>query len=228
MVGVNQDDVLIGGFIVVGPQSQELVVRAIGPSLQNVGVPNPLQNPYLAIYNSNGDVFRSNDNFGTDPAADSVRDEGLAPKNFQESAIYFEAAPGNYTAIVSSVNHLPGIGLIEVYGVNCPAPTRQCHPGQGPRRRRVEPGHVEACPSGGACFRSSRLVEPKLGAQRKRVPLFFPVFTRCPDMQQPSSDIPSSVHNPTRLRLTVVPARDFSATTRYFSRSSNSLRSDRT
>jgi hypothetical protein len=118
MVGVNQDDVLIGGFIVVGPQSQELVVRAIGPSLQNVGVPNPLQNPYLAIYNSNGDVFRSNDNFGTDPAADSVRDEGLAPKNFQESAIYFEAAPGNYTAIVSSVNHLPGIGLIEVYGVN--------------------------------------------------------------------------------------------------------------
>lgn len=117
LVGVG-DNVLIGGFIVVGPQSEQLVIRGIGPSLANQGVPNALGNPYLAIYNSNGDLFRSNDNYGDTVSVDTIRDLGLAPTNFQESAVYFEAAPGNYTAILSPLNFVPGVGLVEVYGVN--------------------------------------------------------------------------------------------------------------
>ena len=37
------DQVLIGGFIVTGTQSKEVIVRAIGPSLPVAGV---LSNPY--------------------------------------------------------------------------------------------------------------------------------------------------------------------------------------
>jgi hypothetical protein len=117
LVGID-DNVLIGGFIVIGPQSEQLVIRGIGPSLTNQGVPDALGNPYLEIYNSNGDLFRSNDNFGNTASVDTIRDLGLAPGNFQESAVYFEAAPGNYTAILRPVNFVPGVGLVEIYGVN--------------------------------------------------------------------------------------------------------------
>ena len=112
------DNVLIGGFIVVGPQSEQLVIRGIGPSLANQGVTGALSNPILDLYNSNGDLFRSNDNFGTSVNADTIRDLGLSPGNFEESAIYFEAAPGNYTAILRPLNFVPGVGLVEVYGIN--------------------------------------------------------------------------------------------------------------
>jgi hypothetical protein len=95
------DDVLIGGFTVVGPQSEQLLVRGIGPSLANSGVLDPLAKPFLAIYNSNGDVFRSSD--------DSTA---------IEPSITFESAPGSFTAILSSINYLPGVGLIAIYAEN--------------------------------------------------------------------------------------------------------------
>jgi hypothetical protein len=117
LVGIN-DDVLIGGFIVVGPQSEQLVIRGIGPSLVDKGVPDALANPYLEIYNSNGDLFRSNDNYGNTVSVDTIQNLGLAPTSYLESAVYFEAAPGNYTAILRPLNSVPGVGLVEIYGVN--------------------------------------------------------------------------------------------------------------
>src|SRR5690348_13412310 len=41
------DDVLIGGFIVTGSVPKKVVLRAIGPSLSDFGVSNPLADPIL-------------------------------------------------------------------------------------------------------------------------------------------------------------------------------------
>ena len=48
------DNVMIGGFIITGNGSQRVLVRAIGPSLANAGVSNPLSDPTLTLYNSQG------------------------------------------------------------------------------------------------------------------------------------------------------------------------------
>src|SRR5207248_9715554 len=43
-------DVLIGGFIISG-QPQQVLIRALGPTLTQFGVPNVLANPQLTLYN---------------------------------------------------------------------------------------------------------------------------------------------------------------------------------
>ena len=61
------DDVMIGGFIINGPQSQKNVIRALGPSLTAQGVNGALVNPVLDLYNSNGDLLIENDDYYTRP-----------------------------------------------------------------------------------------------------------------------------------------------------------------
>ena len=48
------NDVMIGGVIVVGPDPQKVIVRAIGPSLGSAGVAGALQDPTLELHDSNG------------------------------------------------------------------------------------------------------------------------------------------------------------------------------
>lgn len=112
------DDVLIGGFILQAPQSEPIVVRALGPSLAQSGVTGTLINPMLDVYNENGGLILSNDNYPNATNVNAIGDLGLYPPSTIESAVYLEAAPGNYTAIVSGVGGLTGVGLVEIYGIN--------------------------------------------------------------------------------------------------------------
>ncbi len=109
------DNVLIGGFIVGGDQSANLVVRAIGPSLA-AAVPKPLADPQLDLYDSQGTRIDSNDNWRDTQEAE-IEATGLAPTNSRESAISTTLAPGAYTAIVSGVGGSSGTGLVEAYNV---------------------------------------------------------------------------------------------------------------
>lgn len=112
-------DVLIGGFIVTGPQAVRVVVRAIGPSL-SAYLPDYLRDPTLELRNSNGDLLQANNNWGDSGAstARSLQDLNLEPKNASESAILAELAPGNFTAIVRDANNSTGVGLVEIYDVS--------------------------------------------------------------------------------------------------------------
>jgi hypothetical protein len=115
-VGTN-DDALIGGFIVNGPQSQINVIRALGPSLAASGVAGALTNPILDLYNSNGELLQSNDDFNSNRDAGVISGYGLGPANGFESALLFQSAPGAFTAIVRGLNGVAGVGLIEIYAV---------------------------------------------------------------------------------------------------------------
>ena len=112
------DDVMIGGFIINGPQSQKNVIRALGPSLTEQGVSGALVNPVLDLYNGNGDLLIENDDYYTGRVYSVIGGYGLLPGSLYEPAIYFEGAPGSFTAIVSGVAGTAGVGLIEIYAVD--------------------------------------------------------------------------------------------------------------
>jgi hypothetical protein len=112
------DNVLIGGFIVSGTGPKTMVLRALGPSLSDFGVPNVLSDPVLRVYDSSGALVAANDNWQDDPIASMVEANGLAPANPLESAVARGLAPGAYTVIVSGSGATPGIGLVEVYDIS--------------------------------------------------------------------------------------------------------------
>jgi hypothetical protein len=117
------DNVMIGGFIIEGAYSKEVVIRAIGPGLSRYHVPNPLANPRLELHDATGALIASNDDWqhtiiGGVIVADQVdyiRETGYAPTDSRESVIIATLLPGNYTAIVRGVNDTTGVGLVEVY-----------------------------------------------------------------------------------------------------------------
>ena len=106
--------VLIGGFILGnGDWTAPIVVRALGPSLARFGITAPLADPTLQLFDRNGALIASNDNW-RDTDADEVWQSHLIPPDSRESAIVMRLAPGNYTAIVSGKNGSTGIALVEV------------------------------------------------------------------------------------------------------------------
>jgi DNA-binding beta-propeller fold protein YncE len=109
--------VLIAGFIITGPDSQDIVMRGIGPSLEVGGEPIPtrLANPMLELFDSSGAPIASNDDWQSDPQSSVLISLGIAPTDPQEAALFRTLAPGAYTVIVSGVNDTTGIGLAEVY-----------------------------------------------------------------------------------------------------------------
>jgi PKD domain/Fibronectin type III domain len=113
------DNILIGGFF-AGPQTAAVtgvVFRAIGPSLSNFGVPQPMQDPTIEIHNGNGNMIASNDDWQTNQKAE-IQATGLAPSDSRESAILMRNFdPGPYTAIVRGKNNTTGVGLVEIYDV---------------------------------------------------------------------------------------------------------------
>jgi hypothetical protein len=117
-VDVN-DNVMIGGFI-AGPADRgntRVIVRALGPSLSNSGVPNTLQNPTLELLDANGGPIASNDDWQNGSGSSDVAAAGLAPGDTRESAIFTTIPPGQYTAIVRGVGGTTGVGLVEVYNL---------------------------------------------------------------------------------------------------------------
>jgi hypothetical protein len=114
------ENVMIGGFVLGGTSINpaKVVVRALGPSLQQAGIASPLGNPTLQLFDNNGQIVASNDNWADVPSqAAELQTLNLAPNNPAESAIVATLPPGLYTAVVAGSGAETGIGLIEVYGV---------------------------------------------------------------------------------------------------------------
>jgi len=108
------DNVMIAGVIVLGSDSQKVIVRALGPS---IALPAHLLDPTLELHDSNGALITSNDNWRTDQAAEIIA-TGLPPPNDAESALIRSLPPAPYTAIVRGANGTTGIALVEVYALN--------------------------------------------------------------------------------------------------------------
>ena len=111
-VGIGEN-VLIGGFIVVGTDPKKVIIRAIGPSLP---LAEALADPILELHKPDATVV-TNDNW-RDTQEQEIIDTTIPPTDDLESAIVATLAPGPYTAIVSGKNNGTGIGLVEVYDLD--------------------------------------------------------------------------------------------------------------
>ncbi len=109
------DNVLFAGMIVVGQPAQNVIIRALGPS---VPVPGNLADPTLELHDSNGALLEANDNWKDSPNKQAIVDSTTPPTNDLESAIVRTLTPANYTAIVRGVNNSTGIAVVEVYALN--------------------------------------------------------------------------------------------------------------
>jgi len=110
------NNVMIAG-VIVQFHNKGILVRALGPTLANFGVANPLPDPVLEIHDGNGAIIASNDDW-KETQQSIIAATGLAPPNDRESAIAGTIAPGNYTAIVRGFNNAIGVALVEVYALD--------------------------------------------------------------------------------------------------------------
>jgi hypothetical protein len=94
-----------------------VIVRAIGPSLADANVANPLLDPTLELHDSNGTLLAANDNWKSDQQTE-IEATGIPPTDDAESAIVMPLAPGAYTAIEAGKNGTSGVGLVEVYNLH--------------------------------------------------------------------------------------------------------------
>ncbi len=111
------DNVGIGGFIITGTAPKHVLIRAIGPSLIQFGVPNVLADPVLELHGSGAFVTVINNNWRDTQEAEILA-TGIPPTNNLESAIDATLAPGAYTAIVRGNGNTSGVALVEVYDLN--------------------------------------------------------------------------------------------------------------
>lgn len=109
----------IGGFIINGTARKNVLIRALGPSIQSNGTPLPgtLADPVLELHSSSGPVIRSNDNW-RDFLPAEILNTGLAPGNEKESAINAALLPGAYTAVLRGKNGGTGVALLEIYDLD--------------------------------------------------------------------------------------------------------------
>jgi len=111
------DDTGIGGFILTGTTSTNLLFRGIGPSLGGAGVPNALPNPTLDLRDGNGTQLLANDNW-RDTQEAAIIATGIPPTNDLESAIVANLNPGSYTVVLRGSGTPTGVGLIEIYNLD--------------------------------------------------------------------------------------------------------------
>jgi hypothetical protein len=109
------DNVGIGGFIITGSAPKHVRVRAIGSTLAQFGVPNPLADPVLELHGPPGFTTIINDNCED---GSPIPPPGICTPGSGNSGIEATLAPGAYTAIVKGKNNTSGVALVEVYDLD--------------------------------------------------------------------------------------------------------------
>ncbi len=99
-----------------------LLIRALGPSLANQGITEPvLADPVVTLFPSKrwrSSPDRANHDWQTNANAAVIRATGIPPQNSKEAALVAYLEPGAYTAVVPGADNGIGVALVEVYGIS--------------------------------------------------------------------------------------------------------------
>ncbi len=132
------ENALIGGFILGnGNDTKKVIVRALGPSLASQGVAAPLADPSLQLFDAQGRLVASNNDWMTGGQAQEIIDSKIPPADPRESAIVASLSSGGYTAVVTGDDKPSHIALVEVYDLD---PAHQPQLVNISTRGRVETG----------------------------------------------------------------------------------------
>ena len=118
MVGTG-DAIVLNAFIITGPGPKQVIVRGLGPSLTQFGVPGVLADPALDLRSSDGTLILTNDNWRDDPAQEAlILASGIPPTNDLEAAIVATLNPGSYTVVLRGVNNGTGRGVSDLHDLS--------------------------------------------------------------------------------------------------------------
>jgi len=113
------ENVLIGGFVLVGSQPRTVLVRGIGPDLADRGVDKPISDPSLRLFNGS-ELIAENEDWGdvsnlSELVAFASR-AGASPlqERSLDAGLLMELDPGLYTVFLESKGE-EGVGLFEVF-----------------------------------------------------------------------------------------------------------------
>jgi endoglucanase len=112
---------LIAGFVVSRGGAKSMLLRGIGPSLTVYNVSNPLVDPSLVLYNSQGTSFGTNDDWGGPTALSTTFSTVGAfslSASSKDAALLSSLSAGGYTLQVTTSNSTSGAALAEVYDAN--------------------------------------------------------------------------------------------------------------
>jgi len=118
-------NVMIAGFVVGGTTAKQLLVRAVGPTLESFGLSSAIAATALQVY-SGSTLVASNTGWSSTPVntlavqnANTQVGAFALPLGSGDSALVGSFAPGAYTATVSPAGSaIPGIGLVEIYDMD--------------------------------------------------------------------------------------------------------------
>ena len=105
-------------------RSANILIRGIGPSLGTYGVTNPLADPTLLIFDGDGNLLKTSNDWGESDMSglisQAVSQVGAfaLDESSLDAAVIMEVQPGAYTATISSADETVGIVLIEIYLVD--------------------------------------------------------------------------------------------------------------
>lgn len=111
------ENIMIAGFFVVGSGQCRLLIRAVGPGLDQFDVPGTLADPKLDVF-SGSSVILTNDNWDSNavPVATQAS-AGAFPlrAGSRDAAVIVSLSRGAYTVHVSGVGNTTGVALVEIY-----------------------------------------------------------------------------------------------------------------
>jgi hypothetical protein len=116
------ENVLIPGFVVSGPGTVKLLIRAAGPALAGFGLSGVLTDPQITLY-SGANAIGSNDNWSSATNATEVAAAAASAGAFafatgsKDAALLVTLGAGSYSATVSGVGNTTGTALVEIYVV---------------------------------------------------------------------------------------------------------------
>jgi hypothetical protein len=113
---------LVGGFVIHGTGRKRLLIRAIGPTLGELGFTEALADPVLTLYSSSA-VLATNDHWS---AADNAAVIEAARKaigafpisaDSEDAALFVTLSPGAYTVEVRGKEDAGGTALLEIHEI---------------------------------------------------------------------------------------------------------------
>ena len=117
---VGANEAVTVGFVIGGTTSRSLLIRAVGPGLEEFGLTGVLADPSITLLRDQ-DIESANDDWnGNSTVRQTAEQVGAFPleSNSKDAALLATLPPGAYTARVTGETDQSGVVLVEVYLVS--------------------------------------------------------------------------------------------------------------
>ncbi len=113
----------ITGSVIGGDANKTLLIRGIGPGLQQFDLPDASPDVRIELFNEEGASLGSNDDWGDFESAEELESAGASVgafplvANSKDAVMMVELAPGLFTVHITGPNDSVGVTLFELYEV---------------------------------------------------------------------------------------------------------------